>query len=239
VPPEILIVDDVPLFREMAALFLSRSGRVRTVASVDAALAAIAAQAPDVLFADHAMPDGRGVDLCRALKADPERREIAFVLLTGGTDPHERAEAIHAGADDVLDKPLSRLDLIDAVQRLAGAGRARSLPRVAIDVPVSISAGGEQHRGRVRNLSRGGLFVELARRLEGELALQFRLPESRGDCSPRAEVVWRREAVGGPAPCGAGLRFLDMEAEQVRRVADFVYERAASLHAPGSAGGVR
>jgi response regulator RpfG family c-di-GMP phosphodiesterase len=116
----LLLVDDDPGLRAL----------VRTTCEVfdfevdeadDARVAVerIALRRPDVLVLDVSMPGMSGLELSRALKDDPVTKDVAVVLLTG-SDAGTQAEADVAGADALLRKPFSPLELLSVVERLAG-----------------------------------------------------------------------------------------------------------------------
>ena len=63
------------------------------------------------------MPGESGLDLCRRLKGDPRTRGIPIVLLTGSVTG---LVAGQAGADAVMTKPFSPLELLAVVERLVG-----------------------------------------------------------------------------------------------------------------------
>ena len=233
----ILVVDDVPMFRELGKLFLARSGKVVTADSVESALEAARRTSPDLVVTDLHMPDRDGEELCRTLKADPSTQHIPVVVLTGTDASVDRGRAIRAGADDVLCKPLSRLQLIDAVNRFLRFESLPGLPRIEIDQPVHLVGDTLDAWGTVRNLSRGGLFVETECQLDvrSEVQLQFHLPESQAEIEPTAQVVWRRGNSGRPP--GVGLRFVEVDGPSVRNLEDFVFEH--SRLSAASAGGAR
>ena len=73
--PTILVVDDVPLFRELECLFLARCGRVITASTGREALALAARERPAVVVLDAHLPDVAGEEVCRLLKRpDADRR---------------------------------------------------------------------------------------------------------------------------------------------------------------------
>ena len=68
---------------------------------------------------DVSMPGTDGLTFCRQLKADPATAHIGVVLLTGSEGGTELA-AQASGADAFLRKPFSPLELLNAVERIAG-----------------------------------------------------------------------------------------------------------------------
>jgi uncharacterized protein (TIGR02266 family) len=225
---KILIVDDAPMFRELESLFLARSGRVFTAASGQEALALARRERPDVVVADLAMPGMAGDELCRRVKADPDLARTPVIIVTGRDDGDEHAAAVQAGADDVVEKPVDRLSLIQSVNHFLRLA-VRGLVRVPMETDVRLSAQSEERWGRSRNISRGGMFIETdapCPEPETELQLEFSLPETGAALCPTAKVVWRR-GDGRSSALGMGLQFLKLDRDAARSLHDFVYERAS------------
>jgi uncharacterized protein (TIGR02266 family) len=233
----VLVVDDVPYMLELASLFLARTARVITATSGSQALDLALRRRPDLIVSDYQMPGMSGADLCRAAAADPRLCSTPFIMLVSGAHSSERGEAIRAGATDVLAKPLSRLSLIESVSRQLGTARYRSLPRVELEIPVRVTAATREELGVVRNVSRGGVFVETRCELPrlSEVDLRFRLPGTPHLLAASAQVIWRQPDArqhsvpdAGDPPIerhGFGLRFLDLDRAGIRSLDDFVFER--------------
>lgn len=105
----ILIVDDEQhirlLIEQTLEELLDEDVDLYTAADGDEALAAIAAQRPALVFLDVMMPGRSGLDVCRAVRADPELAGAHIVLLTAKGQAQDRAEGLAAGADEFLTKP--------------------------------------------------------------------------------------------------------------------------------------
>ena len=115
----ILLVDDDSALREL--LRTTFEVAAIEVAEADGAAAArrqLTAFRPDVVVLDVRMPGTDGLTLCRELKQDPETRSLGVVLLTG-VDEGNVPAAQEAGADALLRKPFSPLELLGVVERLA------------------------------------------------------------------------------------------------------------------------
>jgi len=105
----VLIVDDEQhirlLIEQTLEELLDEGVELYTAADGDEALAAIAAQRPALVFLDVMMPGRSGLDVCRAVRADPELARAHIVLLTAKGQAQDRAEGLAAGADEFLTKP--------------------------------------------------------------------------------------------------------------------------------------
>jgi len=105
----VLIVDDEQhirlLIEQTLEELLDEDVELYTAADGDEAMAAIAAQHPELVFLDVMMPGRSGLDVCRAVRADPELAGAHIVLLTAKGQAQDRAEGLDAGADEFLTKP--------------------------------------------------------------------------------------------------------------------------------------
>ncbi len=105
----ILIVDDEQhirlLIEQTLEDLLDEDVELYTAADGDEAVAAIAAQRPDLVFLDLMMPGRNGLDVCRAVRADPATSGAHIVLLTAKGQAMDREAGLAAGADDYLTKP--------------------------------------------------------------------------------------------------------------------------------------
>ncbi len=105
----ILIVDDEQhirlLIEQTLEELLDEDVDLYTAANGDEALTAIRAQVPALVFLDLMMPGRNGLEVCRAVRADPEIAGSHIVLLTAKGQAHDREEGLAAGADEYLTKP--------------------------------------------------------------------------------------------------------------------------------------
>jgi response regulator RpfG family c-di-GMP phosphodiesterase len=115
----LLVDDDAALRMLLRTTFEVFDIDVEEAENAAAADRAVRTFEPDVLVLDVRMPGMDGLEFCRRLRAEPANDGLGVVLLTGSEGGSE-AEAEAAGADTLLRKPFSPLELLAAVERLAG-----------------------------------------------------------------------------------------------------------------------
>jgi len=125
----ILIVDDDPHIRQLLAFAFAKAGlATREAQDGESALAAVAADPPDLVVLDINMPRLNGLDVCRRLRA---QGDLPILFLSSRDDEIDRVLGIELGADDYVVKPFSPREVVARVQailRRAGAARPPTQP---------------------------------------------------------------------------------------------------------------
>jgi two-component system alkaline phosphatase synthesis response regulator PhoP len=118
---KVLIADDQPNMRQLVRLTLeSGHFEILEASDGDAALAVARAERPDLLFLDWTMPGLAGVEVCRALREDPDTAGMRIVMLTARSQDSDRLHAQEMGADDYITKPFSPIQLLEKVRDVLG-----------------------------------------------------------------------------------------------------------------------
>ncbi len=110
---KILIVEDDPVSRKILSQALERLGHEVFQTTNGAEAINLLAETPTrAVVSDWMMPGTSGLDLCRHIRARPNENYVYFILLTAQTsDRAHQREAIEAGVDDFLSKPLDPQEL--------------------------------------------------------------------------------------------------------------------------------
>lgn len=115
---KVLFVDDDGDARHLTGVLLRAHGAdVTAVGSGHEALEALRTQRFDAIVSDLAMPDLDGYELMRAIRQLPPELggNIAAIAVTGHANPSDRREALAAGYDWHIAKPVAALTLIDLI----------------------------------------------------------------------------------------------------------------------------
>ena len=84
-------------------------------------LSALQVDRPDLIVLDVMMSWIDGFELCRAIKRNPEFREIPVVFISGRSDPQDIREGMSCGAAAYFVKPIDTDELVDKIGDLSGA----------------------------------------------------------------------------------------------------------------------
>ncbi len=124
--PTILYVDDDRLLLKLCCDVLESHG-YRTIIASDGPTALETARdaRPDLILLDVVMPSMDGLEVCRRLRADPDLRRTPVVLLTSLQDLGMDTKGLKAGADRVLRKQFSSIEIVNTIEELL-AGSASS-----------------------------------------------------------------------------------------------------------------
>jgi putative two-component system response regulator len=115
----ILVVDDNEANRELLSALLSAEGyRIVCAADGQQALKQVVSGSIDLVLLDVVMPHPTGFEVCLAIKSKPETRLIPVVLLTSLNGDSDRITGIMCGADDFLNKPINKHELLARVHSL-------------------------------------------------------------------------------------------------------------------------
>lgn len=133
--PLVMAVDDEQDIAELLQVSLSRSGfLVETFPAAAPLLKTLESRSPDILVLDLMLPDMDGLEVCKALKANPRLAAIPIIMLTARGDETDVVLGLELGADDYLVKPFSAKELAARIRavlrRKAGAASPGSPDQV-------------------------------------------------------------------------------------------------------------
>lgn len=115
----ILVVDDSPDSLALMKLELELLGHeVTTAEHADEALEVASRESPDLLISDLRLPDIDGFDLIHRIRQLPRMRAVPAIAVTGLSRPADVEEALLAGFDGHLVKPIDVGELWAELERV-------------------------------------------------------------------------------------------------------------------------
>jgi DNA-binding response OmpR family regulator len=110
------VVDDAADVRQLARVSLAAAGfAVHEADRGDDGLELTRRVMPDCVILDVHMPGTNGLDVCRALRADPLTSGMTIVMLTADALASDKVEAFALDVDDYIVKPFAPRDLVSRV----------------------------------------------------------------------------------------------------------------------------
>jgi two-component system response regulator RegX3 len=203
----VLLVDDEPGICDTASFALEREGYdVTTAGGAEDALAAFNQGSFDVVLLDIGLPDGSGLDVCRAIRASGP---TPIVILSARGTESDRVVGLELGADDYVTKPFSLAELVSRVRailrrreldRADGSSSTRRVGKLVLDQ--------ERHVAHVEGVPRRLTLSEF--RILWMLASRPEHVFSRRDIM---RELWQTDRVGDERSC-------DVHVSNLRRKLD-------------------
>lgn len=183
----LLVVEDDPALGPILVRGLTEEGwAVDLCATVVDATHAAGTTTYDAFVIDVGLPDGNGLDLCRALRADG--LGTPTLLLTARDGLSDKVEGLDSGADDYLTKPF---DFPELAARLRALSRRPAAPLDPVlswgDVRIDVAS---------RRVWRGAIAIPLTAREFGLLEHFLRAPATVHSRSELLEHLWDANYTG-------------------------------------------
>ena len=139
----ILIVDDNPIDIELTMIALEAIGGEKDVCSAPDGKSALGklrngVELPALILLDLKMPGMGGIEVLREIRANKRFRKIPIVVVTSSALESDRTEAIAAGANAYIQKPLALHQFCKDLESILRSWLPNALDTL-LKVPVSIS----------------------------------------------------------------------------------------------------
>jgi two-component system, OmpR family, response regulator len=186
----LLVEDDERLRRLLTRLFVEQRHVVEAVGTGREALEIVAlTRGIDVVVLDLGLPDMSGLEVARAIRAQPD--SIGILMLTARDTVADRVAGLDHGADDYLVKPFAFAELAARVRALGRRNVSASLRPDAI-----LGAGSIRINETTRSVTVGGHEVALSPREYSLLECFLRHP---------GQVLTRDQLLDHAWPFGAAV----------------------------------
>lgn len=124
-----VVVEDDANIAELIVYNLSENGYEVLVAEDGVkGLAVIQKTLPHVVILDLMLPEMDGIEVCKALKSNPQTEEIPIIMLTAKSTETDKVLGLELGADDYMTKPFSIRELLARIKVVIRRAKKRDLP---------------------------------------------------------------------------------------------------------------
>lgn len=212
-PTRIFIVEDQPTLRNNLRQLLELEGYAVEEAADGTsalarleALAASAAQRPQLVLLDVGLPDMEGYEICRHVLQDPRLLHVPVIFLSGRVELEDRMAGYEAGAEDYIAKPYVNAELLSKIGVALRNGQTRHAQhelqgQVANAMQAAFSAmSSASEIGVVLQFMKGSFA------LQDNPALQHSMLQALQDLGLDASIQLRSlrgvSTVNGEGPCG-------------------------------------
>ncbi|HEU4410027.1 MAG TPA: response regulator, partial [Polyangiaceae bacterium] len=118
----VLVVDDNEANRRVVRALIASAGyQIVEAEGAEAGLALARRELPDAILMDLRMPDVDGLEATRRLREGEATRDIPVIAVSAQAMVGDRERALAAGCVAYVTKPVSRRELLDALDRALGA----------------------------------------------------------------------------------------------------------------------
>ncbi|RMD46225.1 MAG: response regulator, partial [Aquificota bacterium] len=113
----VYVVEDDEDINELLVYNLKKEGfKVKSFFSGKDALDEIKVKKPDIIILDIMLPDIDGLEVCKILKTDKDRKDIPIIMLTAKSTEIDKIVGLELGADDYITKPFSFRELVARIK---------------------------------------------------------------------------------------------------------------------------
>jgi two-component system chemotaxis response regulator CheY len=119
---QVVVVDDQLTMRTLVRTGLQQIGigNSREFAGATEAWANLQTQSAHIVISDFNMPGMDGLEFLRTMRANPQMKNTAFILLTGRADKDLVTRAVQFGANNYLVKPFTVATLKQKIEQVVG-----------------------------------------------------------------------------------------------------------------------
>ena len=213
-----------------APTFLRRSSiRLLSARTGSEVLSLAGTSDPALLFLEYRMPDIRGDQVCRKIRADLRLRQLPVIILGPPEPGHIEVSCRRAGCTLYSSGPPGGLRLLQRVAEFLGIP-PRSEDRVPVVLSVSYGTVTSEVLGRSVNLSVGGILVRTATPLRTGYFVSLRFYPDEGPEPILAPGRILHVLATEDGEYDIGVRFLTLPLESAERIEKLLQRQLPTRH---------
>jgi len=106
-PKKVMIIEDNQLNQKIADMIIKQLGHdTIQVYEGKGAIEIVKKEKPSLVILDIKLPDSSGIDICKAMKSDPELKHIPVIVITALSSEEDKKQIVsESGCDNYIAKP--------------------------------------------------------------------------------------------------------------------------------------
>ena len=161
--PRILVVEDDTGFRTLLETMIRLEGHEVSLASNgETGFSQARNKKSEIVLSDVDMPGMNGIELVRKIRETPETAGAYVILLTGQGGQDAKLDALRAGADDFLEKPSSRQEILGRLEIAQKVMAVQRQQREAEEKSSTLEAWTKNATGEIENVEKALAAAEEA-----------------------------------------------------------------------------
>lgn len=219
----VVVADDTAFVRDRFRTALESAGHKAETYRTGAELLARLRQTPsdvDLVVLDLRLPNGRGLELLRALAKLPGSRPPVVIFSGTIGSAAEVRELATLGVAGYMNEYTAVQHIVPSLAPYLFPDQynRRSSPRVVVGIPVAYRFGNTIAAALTLNLSRGGVAIRTTSPLDvgTVVKVRFRVPSGKQDIDTPARITWVDRRVG------MGLQFTGLSHDHEAAIDAFV-----------------
>ena len=216
----VLLLEDDPAIARTVVYALERAAlKVTHSLLVRDALRQLDTTAYDLLLLDVGLPDGSGLDVCRAVRAHATRSHLPIIMLSAQGEEIDRVLGLELGADDYVSKPFSPRELVARVRALLRRVNGSAMAPTAASAGSAMEMDLDTVAQRVRLR---GQWLPLTRREFGLLAQLLRQPGRIYSREALLDAVWGADSDSTERTVGTHIKTLRAKLQHIAPAHDYI-----------------
>ncbi|HAK60998.1 MAG TPA: hypothetical protein DCO77_11545 [Nitrospiraceae bacterium] len=233
----VLLVEPSKSFAHFVVLVLTRLGyELLHATKYEEGVEIIKKGKPDLIISETKLHSKGGIELCEALKSDPEYLSIPVVIVSTDGFYETKLAAQKAGCADYITKPVTARTLHEMMERHLPFYHKRHNLRAKMILTATVEDGNNSYDLKTGNMGEEGIYLETEQPLPAGTVLNISLPLPglRLPLHLKGQVIYAMPDPTQSLAAGMGVKFIEMDQNTVTLLRHYM-ESYLSDFIPGSA----